>query len=394
MQNILIDKPYAFVPPYPGRFWPALLRRMARPQLRRKYGIVRLDCRGLKRLSRSMAAGHGILLAPNHCRPCDPLVVLEAAAQAGALVFFAASAHLFMRSRLQAWLLRRAGAFSIYREGMDKASVNAAIEILENALRPLVLFPEGIITRTNERVNPLMEGAAFIARMAAKKRARSGPQTKVVIHPVALRYFFKGRIEEAVEPTLCDLERRLSWCPQKNLPIIERVVKLGGALLGLKEVEYLGKPQDGTIPQRLSRLIDHLLAPMEKEWLNGATHPNRAVRVKRLRMAILPDMIKGELTERERERRWRLLADTYLVQQLSSYPPDYVRSKPSAERILETVERFEEDLTDDCRAYPPMEAIVQVGEAIEISPDRPRGGGDPLMTELEKRLSEMIAGIR
>ena len=69
-----------------------------------------------------------------------------------------------------------------------------------------------------------------------------------------------------------------------------------------------------------------------------------------------------EITTEERERRWRQLADMYLAQQLSCYPPDYLQSNPTPERMLETVERFEEDLTDRCRRYAPMTAKVRVGE--------------------------------
>ena len=53
---------------------------------------------------------------------------------------------------------------------MDKQAVQTSIEILETAERPLVIFPEGHITRTNDRLTPMLEGTALIARQAAKKR--------------------------------------------------------------------------------------------------------------------------------------------------------------------------------------------------------------------------------
>jgi hypothetical protein len=173
------------------------------------------------------------------------------------------------------------------------------------------------------------------------------------------------------------------------------VARLGLALLSLKEVEYFGAPQSGTVAQRLSALIDHLLAPLEKEWLPGRASggQNVVARVKRLRAAILPDMVAREVDEAERQRRWRQLADCYLAQQLSFYPPDYLRDQPSAERLLETVERYEEDLTDDCRAYPPMVAVARVGPAIAVSPERQRGGDDPLLASIDEQLRGMIASI-
>ncbi len=59
--------------------------------------------------------------------------------------------------------------------------------------------------------------------------------------------------------------------------------------------------------------------------------------------------------------------------------------------MLETVERFEEDLTDKCRVYHPMAVKVRVGEAILVSPVRDRSAAeDPAMSALEQQLHEMI----
>src|SRR5207249_566879 len=83
---------------------------------------------------------------------------------------------------------------------------------------------------------------------------------------------------------------------------------------------------------RPQRLINHLPIPLEKQWLEGPRDGHIVVRVKQLRSAILPDMVKGDLSEEERKRRWKQLADVYLAQQLSFYPPDYIQSNPTPER--------------------------------------------------------------
>jgi hypothetical protein len=144
----------------------------------------------------------------------------------------------------------------------------------------------------------------------------------------------------------------------------------------------------------LNGLIDHLLVPLEQEWLNGQRDPTVVSRVKKLRIAILPEMLNGEIDEAERQRRWRQLGDMYLAQQLSCYPPDYLSSNPSPHRLMETVERFEEDLTDKHRLYSPITASVQLGEAIPVSTVRDRSGAeDPLMNEVEQQLRQMIASL-
>jgi len=77
---------------------------------------------------------------------------------------------------------------------------------------------------------------------------------------------------------------------------------------------------------------------------------------------------------------------------LAFYPAGYFRPEPTAERILETVERFEEDMTDAVRKVSPMRALVDVGEAIEVNTERVRGGdGDPLMLEIQQSLEAMLA---
>jgi len=117
-------------------------------------------------------------------------------------------------------------------------------------------------------------------------------------------------------------------------------------------------------------------------------------RVKNLRTAILPDMVEGDITDNERDRRWRQLADLYLAQQLWFYPAEYVAEDSPAERILETVERFEEDLTDTTQIHAQLKAIVQVGDAIEVGTDKPeRGLDDPLMVALKNAIKSMLESL-
>lgn len=389
MQAVVVAKPYKFVPPHRGNLWPALLRLLRRRMLR-SDGVTAIECRGVERLRASVAAGHGIMLTPNHCRPCDPFVVASLGYEMGRHVHIMASSHLFMQSRMKRFLLRRAGAFSIYREGMDREALKCAIQIVADACRPLMLFPEGVISRHNDRLNPLMEGTAMIARSAAKQRAAIGG--RVVVHPVAVRYCFEGDLKATVEPMLETIENRLTWRSQRELPLVDRIVKIGGALLTLKEIEFLGAPQNGDLDERIQRLIDHLLGPIEDVWLKGRRETGVVGRVKALRTALLPDLVAGSLSLEEQERRWQLLAKLYLAQQLAFYPAGYFQPESTPERILETVERFEEDITDRVRTVFPIRALVEVGAAIEVSTERARSGdGDLLMNSIQESLEAMLA---
>ena len=395
MQNIVVDKPYQFVPPCHGNLWPKLLRLFLRGYLERSHGVRSVELLGVERLRNSVEAGHGIMITPNHGRPSDPMVLGHLWKAVGTSFYTMASGHLFMQSRMQTFLLRRAGVFSIYREGMDREALKCAVQILVDARKPLVLFPEGVVSRTNDRLNHLMDGTVFIARNAAKQRAGANPPGKVVIHPVAIRYFFEGDIEKALVPVLENIERRLSWKPQANKSLVDRIYKVGDALLTLKEIEYFEKPRTDTLKERLTALIDHLLVPLEQEWLKGKRENDVVGRVKGLRTAILPEMISGEVTEEERARRWRQLADIYLAQQLFFYPPEYFKPEATPEKLMETVERFEEDLTDQVTVHGPIHTVIEVGDAIEVSPGRERGvETDPVMAKIRAELERMMAGLR
>jgi hypothetical protein len=298
---------------------------------------------------------------------------------------------LFNQDWFTSWAIHKMGGVSVYREGIDRQAINMAVDILNTAERPLVIFPEGAVTRTNDQLHALLDGVAFIARSAAKRRSRRSADLKVVVHPVALKYFFTGDLDLVADEVLTKIEQRLSWRPQRDLPLMSRIGKVGTALLSLKELEYFESTQEGTLEQRLNRLIDRLLVPLEKEWF-GQSHEGSVVpRIKALRMKILPAMVRGEVDEEERQRRWKQLADLYLVQQLSCYPPDYLSKLPSRDRIFETLERFEEDLTDQVLVHGSLKVVIDIGEAIEVSPDRDRSlETDPLMNQLETQLQGML----
>jgi 1-acyl-sn-glycerol-3-phosphate acyltransferase len=391
MRQVVIAKPYEFAPPHHDTFWPWLMQKWLPGHTRRKWGIEGLEFHGLERLQASIKAGHGIILAPNHCRPCDPFILTLLAAELRQPFYIMASAHLFMQGRIRRWLLCRAGVFSVFREGLDREALKTASQILVDARRPLVVFPEGVITRGNDRLGYVMDGVAFIARSAAKTRAKAEPVGQVVIHPTALRYTFGGDLRQSIEPILDLIEKRLGWRPYSGTSLVERVRRLGEALLTVKEVEYLDAAQVGSRAERLPRLIDRVLGPLEQQYLSGQREATTVARIKKLRVAILPALIEGKCTALEQAARWRHLDDCTFAQALESYPRGYIDGEPTTERLLETLERFEEDTTDTSRVHRPMHCRVDIGEALPVTTERPRGEADPLTVQLEGRLKTMLA---
>jgi 1-acyl-sn-glycerol-3-phosphate acyltransferase len=387
MQNIIIDKPYSFVPPVRSAFWPAVFRPLLRPYLAKTWGVTGVEIAGIERLRAALGERASIVLVPNHCRPSDPTVVAILGGAAGTPIYTMASWHVFMGSRLQAWFLRRIGGFSVYREGLDRTAIKYAIELLVEARRPLVMFPEGIISRANDRLGAFMEGPAFIARSAAKQRAKTQSSARTLLVPLALRYHFLGALERSAAPVIDRIETRLTWAPRRELPLVERLRRIGVAILGLKELELVGEVRPGPWSDRLARLIDDILVPLETEWKIKKREADVPARVRGLRAAILPDMVEGGITDAERERRWGELAQLYLAQQLSLYSADYLAGTPTKERVLETVERLEEDLTDVATVHRPLTVTIHVGEPIDVTAEQ---APSALMKVARSRIATML----
>src|ERR1700753_4038300 len=99
MQNIIVTKPYHFVPPRYSAFWARMIQAWLPIHLRRSFGVTSWECVGAERLRASLEAGSGVLLAANHCRPCDPMVMALLSREVRRPFHTMASWHLFMQNR-------------------------------------------------------------------------------------------------------------------------------------------------------------------------------------------------------------------------------------------------------------------------------------------------------
>ena len=253
----------------------------------------------------------------------------------------------------QSFLLPRLGGFSVYREGLDRESLKCATRILAEARFPLVIFPEGFVTRNNDRLMNLMDGVAFLARAAAKQRAASPRLARSCCIRFLSATFSKATSRR---PSRRSCRKSKPACPGSRrviCPCANGLSKPATPCSRSRKWNTSARPNPARRGNGSARLLDHLLEPLEREWTGGRREPDPMTRIKRLRAAILPEMVHGELTEEERARRWRQLADLYLAQQLHCYSGDYLADAPTPERLLEMVERYEEDLTDAARPHPP-----------------------------------------
>ncbi|QDS95864.1 Acyltransferase [Roseimaritima multifibrata] len=388
--SVIVEKPYQFIPPYRGNAWPTWIQRLHIVDfyLRRKDGIVGYECRNLESVAESLNKRDGILLAPNHCRYSDPLVLGWPARELKQHVYAIASWHLFNKNAFESFAIRRMGAFSLFREGNDRQSLETAIEILNNAERPLIIFPEGTTNRTNDHLQPLLEGVAFLARTAAKRREKQSGGS-VVIHPTWIKYVIQGDIHAWANQALSQLEKPLGWQRTNGRTVLQRIERLATGLLSLQEIEYTGSVHPGDLDERRKRLIATLLQRTEAEaGVTPSAEPIPVLhRVRNLRTKLLPRLLATE-SETEKEKIRHSLREVDMAQQLESYVTGYLVPEECTDtRILETIQRMQEDFLGDVDTSLPLKAIIEFDDAIPVPPSRaPRGQVDPILIELEQRL--------
>ena len=393
--SVVFDRPYEFVPPHRGKLWPGFIQafRIVDWYLRKKEGVVGYECRGLEYLEASLDRGDGIMLAPNHCRYADPLVLGWPARELGTAVYAVASWHLFNKGRLDAFAIRRMGGFSINREGMDRQSLETAIDILATAERPLILFPEGTTTRTNDVLKPLLDGVLFIARSAARRRAKA-TKGRVVMHPVAIKYLCESNFTDWADRQLSRIENRLGWQKPIDRSIVQRTIRLAEGLLSLKEVEYFGETKCGELPERRDKLIAHLLIRTEQRLGIEPKEEEVAGRVRAIRSEVVTKFFETKDTDQQTRLR-NDVAAAELAQELMSYPDCYLQADQVTDtRIVETIQRMQESLFGRADTSIPLRAVIQCDEAILVPAEKAqRGEGDPLMRQLQDRLTSMLAAL-
>lgn len=370
-------------------WWVRLSRPLRRRVLRRKQRILRVEVEGLPVLRQALADRAGVLITPNHSAHYDSNALYEAADQLGRPFYFLTAWQVFAVS---GWFdrmsLQRHGCFSIDREGTDLRAFKRAVSILQEDRHPLVVFPEGDIYHLSDRVRPFRDGAAAIALAAAKKASRP-----IVAVPCGIQF----RYLEDPRPALLDLmdrlERRFYWRPRRHEPLPARIYHLAQAMLALKEIEYLGKPQLGPLPQRIEKLMRWLLDRIATRRQVVLSPDGIPEQVKQLRRAAISQAEADGASEASQLLAQEDLEDLFFVTQLYSYPGDYVAEKPSLERLAETLDKFEEDVLDV--EYPSVRAarrvLIRFGEPIAVR--REAGQRDQsarLTDELEQRVQRLL----
>jgi len=333
------------------------------------------------------------LFTPNHSAHADPFVVYEAADRLQRPFYFMAAWQVFGRlGVMERIMLRQHGVFSVDREGTDMQAFRQAVSIVQDSPNPLVIFPEGEVYHLNDRITPFREGPAVIA-MSAARRAKK----PVVCVPCAIKYKYIQDPTTKLIELMGRLEERILWRPRPEKALADRIYRFAEAALALKEQEYLGHTQQGSLPDRISSLSNKVLEGLEGRYeIRPPEKAKLPERVKMLRREVI-ERLEESAEDGERSRKGRLdLDDLFFVTQLFSYPGDYVSGKPSIERMAETLDKFEEDVlrSPTATVRGARRAVVSFGVPIEIHYSKERKSAAHKLTEvIENRVQALLDDV-
>ncbi len=359
----------------------------------RDEGLLEVEVRGAERVRQLLADNHAVLITPNHATHADAYSIYAAADEIGMPLYLMAAWQVFAdKSWMGQQVLRWHGCFSVDREATDLRAFKQAVAILEKQPQPLVIFPEGEVYHCNARVTPFREGAAAIALTACKRAKRP-----VSCVPCGMWYTYIDDPHDELVALMDDLEREMFWRPRHDLPLAQRIYRFAEVSLVIKELEFLGKPQEGPLPDRITALIDKILREIEARY-DITPEPGRVPeRVKELRSRVIQALEQETLDAKERARLNDELDDLFLAVQLYSYPGDYVAEQPSIERVAETLDKFEEDVLNRFSATVRGRRRAQVafGEPIPVVRKGDRRKATAQLTEqMEQGVQALIDELR
>jgi hypothetical protein len=269
------------------------------------------------------------------------------------------------------------------------SAIKAALACVRDGRWPLVLFPEGEIWHHHERLDDLNDGVAAIALRAASGLPES---RRCYIVPVVLRYRHDPAVAATFGDRLARLEQRVWWKPRPDLPVVDRIRRLGSGLVAIKEQEHLGRNLPGDLPTRIAGLQAELVQRVEQR-MGETAGKNMATRIRHLRKRIrqrLRDPAQADGGP-DRAALYELLDVLFLAVQLYSYPVPYIGVKPTVDRVAETLFKLEEDVLGG-GVYPAArQAAVNFGTPIEVAEFATGHGGPKAAVEpLIRAIADVI----
>lgn len=327
--------------------------------------------------------GERLLLTPNHPTNNDPALLFALAKAAGQSFHYLACRETFdLLGGLWGWVIQRLGAYSVVRGTADRESFRMTRSLLASPGGKVVIFPEGEVYSQNDTLLPFHAGVVQMGFWALEDLRKGGdPDGAISLLPVAVRYQFVQDMTGPIDASLTGLEGALRL-PAAQGDVYARLRRIGVAMLRMMEAEYglKGKPadEDEDLTPRMdaikTMLLERAAALMGETLPEGATLPERM----RLLMNSVYDVTHEEPGEprspyQERLHRQQIARAAPLMQDLNrvanwiAVQDNYVRARPTPERMADNLRRLEAEAFGAPRLRGRQRAVVRVGAPISLA---------------------------
>jgi 1-acyl-sn-glycerol-3-phosphate acyltransferase len=346
------DLPYQFFPPKRNALIAWMIGLSNRwHRLPNTLKVDRVDVSGLEGLRSEQSRGSlgsrdRIIFLPNHPTHTDAAVFIEAIRQAGFSTQMMAAYDVFLRSRLDAWVMQKMGAFSVDREGSDQRAMKQAAAVLTQGKHALTIFPEGNVYLRNDQVTPFNDGAAFLAIRAAKELSKQN--IRVLAVPVSIKLTHLTDCRAILSDLLEGLGTSLD-VPAEPQDVSasprEAIVRVGVAAVRRNLTQRGLTPPDSDdlaelIEFSVGAVLDDLETKLGTEPKQGCTLIDRVRSARRVIHEVRTD--EDRLADHAAALTWADQA--MLAFRICSYLPDYVAERPTLDRVSETIEKLGEDV--------------------------------------------------
>lgn len=329
-------------------------------------------------------AGERLLLTPNHPTNNDPVLLFALAKAAGQSFFYLACRETFdLLGGLWGWIIQRLGAYSVVRGTADRESFRTTRQLLASPGGKVVIFPEGEVHSQNDTLLPFHAGVIQMGFWAMEDLRKSGSTDETIwLLPIAVRYRFVQDMAGPIKESLGQLEKALRLPTETQAEPYARLRRIGVTMLTAMEAEYGLKTKAPAEGEDMTPRMDAVKTMLLERAaaLIGETLPADATLPERMRLLMnsvyaVTHEEPGEPRSPYQERLHRqqiaraapLTHDLNRVANWIAVQDNYVRARPTPERMADNLRRLETEAFGASRLRGRQRALVRVGAPISLA---------------------------